>query len=358
MPHHGVFIRDQADAVSRKHEVIVISSKVDYESFKLFSWTTEESVFGKVKEYRVVVNRSIPFINQFNYLVISVWVAFKIARRFRPDLIHGNIAYPGGIWSYALSRITSRPFVVSDHTSRFTDNFRSAFHRILTTFSMRRANRVIAVSAYSAEKIRAVLHRDVDVIPNMIHVNEYAVSPPTRTTVQMGFLGGLSSEIHRKGLDLLIKALAGVQKDYVLHVGGQGKFLEYYKDLARTSGILEKCRFQGFVDHVPDFMRKLHFFVSASRIEAFGMVIVEAMASGLPVVTTNSGGPADFMDETCGVMVPNENVERLREAILWMIDHHGSFDRSKIRMKAVNSFSPEAFLEKIDDLYTLLCPQN
>ena len=354
MPHHGVFVRDQADAVSRHHEVIVISSKVDYESFGLFSWKTEEALFGKVKEYRLVVNRSIPLINQLNYLLISAWVAFKVARRLRPDVIHGNIAYPGGIWAYCLSRLISKPFIVSDHTSRFTDNFRSTFHRILTIFSMRKASHVIAVSTYAAQKMQDILHRPVDIVPNLIHVNEYSLSGSARTPVQMGFLGGLGSEIHRKGLDLLIQALAGIQKDYMLHIGGQGKFLEYYKELARTSGVYDKCRFHGFVGYVPDFMRELDFFISASRIEAFGMVIVEAMASGLPVVTTNSGGPADFVDDTCGRMVPNENVGQLQTAIDWMIDHHRSFDKKEIRMKAIKSFSPEAFLEKIDALYRSL----
>ena len=98
-------------------------------------------------------------------------------------------------------------------------------------------------------------------------------------------------------------------------------------------------------------MGKLHFFVSSSRIEAFGMVIVEAMASGLPVVTTDSGGPVDFMDATCGVMVPTEDTEELEKALNWMIDNFNQFDRNAIRAKAVEKYSEKAFLEKIEKVY-------
>ena len=354
LPHHGVFVRDQAEAVSRKHEVIVISSKVDYNSFRLFTWMTEESLFGSMKEYRVTVCRSLPFVNQINYLLISVWVGYQVAKKFRPDIIHGNIAYPGGIWAYCVSKLISTPWLLSDHTSRFTDNFRSAFHRILTTFPLRKASRVIAVSAYSQKRIQDIIGRKVDIVPNVIHVEEYTIQTWPQKPVQIGFLGGLSSDIHRKGLDVLIKALAGVQKDFVLHIGGTGKYLDYYKEIARTCGILKKCRFHGFVGYVPDFMSTLHFFVSSSRVEAFGMVIAEALASGLPVVVTDSGGPADFISPDLGLMVPVEDVGRLRDSLSWMIDNYHTYNREKIRLKATECFSPEAFLSRIEMIYNAL----
>jgi glycosyltransferase involved in cell wall biosynthesis len=349
MPHHGVFVRDQAVAVSRKHKVAVISSKVDYSSFSLCSWQVKESVHSDVKEYRLVIKRSLPFLNQLNYLLISIWTAWKVSRQFHPDIIHGNIAYPGAIWAYCLSRLLSRPYIVSDHTSRFTDNFRSPFHRVVTLFGMRRARLIVAVSKWAARNIQHIVHKDVQVIPNLIHVDEYSVTAVKQPPVHIGFLGGLGTD--RKGLDILLKSIAPIRRDFILHIGGQGQFLNSYKEMAASLGVMERCRFHGFVDYVPDFMKQLHFFVSSSRMEAFGMVIVEAMACGLPVVTTNSGGPEDFMDDMCGRMVPADDAERLRETIEWMIVHYQTFDRTRIRQKAVDNYSPSAFLAKIDLLY-------
>lgn len=351
LPHHGVFVRDQASTLGKDLEVAVISSKVDYTSFKLFSWRIDESRYEGIKEYRLVINRSIPLLNQVNYLLISIWFAYTIGKKFKPQIVHGNIAYPGGIWAYCTSFLLSCPFVVSDHTSRFTDNFRSAFHRWSTIFSLRRAGKVIAVSSWAAKNITDVIHREVQVIPNLIHVKEYAITDNDEATVQIGFLGGLSSEIHRKGLDILLTAIAPVTKDFVLHIGGQGRYLQHYKDMAQSLGVISKCRFHGFVPYVPEFMRHLHFFVSASRLEAFGMVIAEAMACGLPVVTTDSGGPADFIDVDCGRMVPVGDVQSLRDEIEWMIDHYHTFDRDAIRRKVVEHYSPETFSAAMQKLY-------
>ena len=351
MPHHGVFVRDQANALSKTHEVCVISSKVDYTSFKFFSWRVSESTFEQTKEYRVIVNRSLPFLNQFNYLLLSVVIACRVGRKFRPDIIHGNIAYPGAIWAYCTAFFLSRPFIVSDHTSRFKDNFRSLFHRVVTIFSMRRAQNIIAVSSWAANNIRSLLGCHVDIVPNLIHVREYGITEQHETAVHIGFLGGLSSDIHRKGLDILIKAIAPIEKAFVLHVGGHGKFLEYYMEMARTYGVSEKIRFHGFIPSVPDFMRQLHFFISASRIEAFGMVIAEAMACGLPVISTDSGGPVDFMDDQCGRIVPVEDVEMLSKTITWMIDNYKSFDKDRIRQKIVENYSEEAFTLRMNKLY-------
>ena len=348
-PHHGVFIRDQAWAVSERYDVTVICSKVDYREFKLLSWKIEESTYGKVTEYRIGLKRSIMFINQINYLLVSLWLSYKIAKAFRPDIIHGNIAYPGGIWSYCLARVLGRPFIVSDHTSVFTDNFRSSFHRAFTIFSMRRAAKVIAVSSWAAQAIELHIKRRVEVVPNLIHVDDYLPNGVHDRAAQIGFLGGLST--NRKGLDLLLAAVALIKSDFVLHVGGTGKYLEYYKELARALQVDQKCNFHGFVDHVPDFMKRLNFFISSSRTEAFGMVIVEAMASGLPVVTTDSGGPADFMEPALGIMVPKENVEALKDGIEWMIANYNKFDPNLIRAKVTTNFSPEAFLQRLDRQY-------
>lgn len=349
IPHHGVFVRDQARAISQSHEVTVISSKVDYSTFGLLSWSVKRAVFGKVTEYRLVIRRSLPLLNQVNYLLLSVFFSWKVARAFRPHIIHGNIAYPGGIWSYCLSRLTGVPFIISDHTSRFTDNFRSVFHRGVTLFALRRAKNVIAVSTWAANNIQPHLRRHVDIIPNVIQVNDYSIRVVPRPPVHVGFLGGLST--NRKGLDVLLEAIKGIARDYILHIGGTGKHLDYYKDLARRLGVSHNCRFHGVVEYVPDFMAELHFFVSSSRMEAFGMVIVEAMASGLPVVVTNSGGPADFVTEACGIAVPVGDVDRLRAAIEWMMDYYHTYDAKSIRDKIVRNYAPEVFAGRLERVY-------
>ena len=133
-----------------------------------------------------------------------------------------------------------------------------------------------------------------------------------------------------------------------------GKLFDQYKLLASELGIAERCIFYGFVPHwdVPEFMRRLNFLVSASRYESFGMAILEAIACGLPVVATRCGGPEDFITKECGILVPAEDIAKLREAIEWMMNHHHSFDPPQLKRYVSEQFSAGAIVEKMNAIYS------
>lgn len=351
-PNHGIFVQAQALAVSSQHEVVVISSKVNYGKFGIGSYELKESSIKKVKEYRLVINRSLPIYNQMNYFLISTQIATRIARSFEPDIIHGNIGYPGGFWSWLVSKRVNRPFVITEHTFVY-NNFRTFLHKKLTLFSLRKGAALITVSEKAAKEIQKYLSLNVRVIPNIVDVNAYSIASYPANSMRIGFLGGLSSPNHVKGLDRLMEALAKIKKDYVLYIGGAGVLLDQYKTLASRLGILAKCKFLGFVpvNEVPPFMNQLHFFVNASRFESFGIAIVEAMASGLPVICFDNGGPSDFVNESNGVLLEDQNEQKLKEAIEWMMMNYQNFDREKIRASVAERFSAEVFVARMNVVY-------
>jgi glycosyltransferase involved in cell wall biosynthesis len=281
-----------------------------------------------------------------------VWQTRKIAREFKPDIIHGNIGYPGAFWSWCMSKILRKQFILTEHT-RITNNFRTSIHKLLTLFSIKRAASIVAVSQWHADEIFSFVNHAPVVIPNIIDVEKFRdVRPsPVFPPVQIGFLGGLNT--HVKGLDLLLKALSAIKEDFTLHIGGKGKHLEEYKMMSENLGIREKCLFYGFVRHdeVPEFMKRLHFFVSASRFETFGIVMVEAIACGLPVLATDSGGSREFMQPENGILIPAEDAESLKAGVLKLIDSYQEFNPDQIKSTVAGKFSSDAFLSKINKVY-------
>ncbi|MBS1682688.1 MAG: glycosyltransferase [Bacteroidetes bacterium] len=347
--NHGVFVREQAVALGSVHEVVVISAKIDYQNFGLCSYQFTESVFGNVKEYRLVIKRSLPIYNQLNYFFISRKIALKIAKYFQPDVVHGNIGYPGAFWSWLVSNRLRKPLVITEHTF-VQNNFRSNVHKQLTLFSLRKANAVIAVSNSLASTIEKYAQVKAQVIPNIVEASRFSIEPFPKGKTAIGFVGGLSSPKHVKGLDTLLRVLSQVKKDFVLHVAGDGALMNEYQTRARELSMFEKCKFYGFVDYerIPSFMNQLHFFVNTSRFETFGISIVEAMASGLPVVCFDNGGPGDFVNSSNGILVENQNEEKLKEAIEWMIDNYEGFNREVIRKVMIEKFSREEFIHKMN----------
>jgi glycosyltransferase involved in cell wall biosynthesis len=347
----GAFIRSQAAALSGEHEVVVISAKVNYSKFGLCSFDSEKSFYGKVEEHRIIINRSLPVYNQLNYWFIMFWYSREVIRNFKPDIIHASIGYPGAFWGLLLKRLTGRPYILQEHT-RVKNNFRSLFHKTLTKTGLRKADALVAVGRRLASELEALLNRNVAVIPNVVEVEKFqGLAPVKESGIQIGFLGGMNTPV--KGFDILLKALAGIREDFVLHIGGAGTLENEYKKLAEDLGIATRCKFYGFIpyENIPAFMERLHFYVCSSRYETFCVSLVEAMAAGRPVISTRCGGPEDFVNELNGLLVANENTDALREGIQQMMHTCHDYNAEAIAKYAVDNFSKRSFLQKINSLY-------
>ena len=351
IPNHGIFIRDQADSLAAKgHEVRVICCKVDYGRFGVFSRTVKTITEGNITVTRVMIAGSIPVFNQLNFFAVCLSETMKVIRSFHPDLLHGNIGYPGAFWTWLASRRSGIPWVITEHTL-LHNNFRSPVHRLLTIAFMKRAAQVITVSRHSAAVIRRHTEREAVVIPNIVDFSRFdsIASFPTAPPARIGFLG--SSFFRKKGFDLLMKSVQGIQ-GIELHIGGKDATdHERFLQLAETAKV--PCVFHGALrrDQVPAFMQGLHFFVSASRFESFGVAIAEALACGLPVVTTDSGGPSDFVGEDDGLLVPLDDSQQLGEAIRRMTETYRDYDRKAMRSRVVARFSSATVAAQIEAVY-------
>ncbi len=357
-PNHGVFVRDQAIVLNKFNRVLVVSARIDYSSFGFFSSRREENSYQGVTEISISVKRSFPVFNQLNFFIVVICATLKIAKTFKPDIVHGNIGYPGAFWSWAVSNFLKVPYVITEHT-KITNNFRSRFHKFLTLFGLKRAGAVIAVSAWHAADIKKFTGNDVAVIGNIIQANRFneVNRKQPAQQVHFGILGGLNTNV--KGVDLLLRACAQIREDYVLHIGGTGALLNTYQALADELGIKNKCVFHGFVEYtrVPDFLSRLHFFVSASKSETFGMVMAEAMAAGLPVVATDSGGSTELINSENGKLVSNNDVAALAASIKQMMHEYMTYDPSQIS-KSVERFSEAGFILQIKTIYQQVLVRN
>lgn len=354
-PNHGIFVRDQARALAEVHDVWVISAKVNYSKFSFSDINISQSRTGRLTESFFVVNRSLPVFNQLNFFYRIVRKTLAITKEFQPDIIHGNISYAGGVWSMLTSRSTGIPFIITEHT-RLQNNFRSFFHKHFSLKAIRSANAVISVSRWHADEIFQLTGKKPVIIPNIIDFDRYpsVITRPSDEVFQIGFLGGLDTDV--KGLGLLLKSCSSLTIPFRLHVGGDGQLLEHYKREAEVLGISERCTFYGAIPNanVFQFFSKLHMFASSSRSETFGVAMVEAIACGLPVVATDSGGPGEFITPDNGLIVKNHNAEALTKGIEQVRASYSQYSPEKVRHTVVNRFSKVQFLERINSVYQAL----
>ncbi|NQX88376.1 MAG: glycosyltransferase family 4 protein [Halioglobus sp.] len=114
--------------------------------------------------------------------------------------------------------------------------------------------------------------------------------------------------VRTKGLRDLVRALARLPSDVLVHldVAGQGEELSLCREEARTLGVDDSISFHGQVsrDSVEQLYQRADVFIFPSFREPSGSVVFEALRHGLPVITTDRGGPGYVIDKTCGITVP------------------------------------------------------
>jgi glycosyltransferase involved in cell wall biosynthesis len=139
----------------------------------------------------------------------------------------------------------------------------------------------------------------------------------------------------------------------ILRIGGDGPLRASLAVLAVELGVGHQVEFLGLISReaVQEAMQQADCFVLPSNFETFGVVLIEAMACGLPLVATRSGGPADIVTAENGILVDVGSEEQLAAAMVQMFVSSGAYPRAKVRSYAKSHFGEEAFVRNAVDLY-------
>lgn len=190
-----------------------------------------------------------------------------------------------------------------------------------------RAKTIVAVSEkVKQEVIEIGIHANqVQVILNGVDTTEFYPGTVARTQIKLPadvplalFVGDIRT--NRKNLDTLLCALVQVPS---LHLAVVGKVEgSPYPQMAIHLDLEQRVHFLGYRQDIPNVMRAADLFVFPSRYDPFGMVVTEAMATGLPVITTHTTGASDLVTQDCGIVLSDsENVQELAQALRVLADN-------------------------------------
>jgi glycosyltransferase involved in cell wall biosynthesis len=347
----GIFVREQAEAIATEHKVTVVKCRVDYNKFRpFFSFITNSDSASDYNYYRIVVAKSFPVYNQLNFIISAYLALFRIIVINKPDIIHCHYSYPAGIVAWLIRLRTGIPYIVTEHT-RIKSTFRSVFHKFLSLLALRKASGVIAVSNSLKKELLNEQITKIKVIPNVIKTERFTLAERRADLFTIGFLGSLIS--HNKGLDILLAACRELPFNFKLKIGGAGILQQYYMDLAHTYNLEDKVVFHGAIDpkQINSFYTDINLFILPSRYETFGIVLIEAMAAGIPVIATRCGGPEDIVNDINGLLIEKGNAIQLRDAIIKIHSNYSKYNTHEIRNYVIKTFGFTPFIQRINSLY-------
>lgn len=350
----GTFVQEQVRALGEEHSVIVVYFKVNYSHFAPFAkYSFNKTINGNITEFVVTISKSFPVITQLKYLSNTYrFINNEILKNGKPDIIHSHLVYPAGFLGTIIQKRKKIPNVLTEH-SWISKYFRSWIHKQCVLYTLKNTAAVVCVSKALKDNIDNFCKRNVVVVPNVIEVERFKIFEKTKKGVlNIGLLGGLGNL--RKGLDILLKAVSIIDDtDFLLHIGGEGKLLGHFKKMAKELKVEDRCKFYGEIQpaEVLRFYSSIDLFVLASRDETFGVVIIEAMACGIPVIATKCGGPEEIITNDTGILVEKEDPEALARAISYMSENIGSYNSELIRKYATEKYGKRAFVENITNHY-------
>jgi glycosyltransferase involved in cell wall biosynthesis len=278
-------------------------------------------------------------------------------------LVHAHFTYPDGLAAVLLGRRYGIPVVITEQApwQGWLDRFPAV--RPQAVWAARHCQAHVAVSTYvqrSIERFAGFTPR-LRVIPDAVDGDVFA--PPAgdvqRRANRILFVGAIR---HVKGVDVLVRAmrlLADREEDVELDVIGEGHFESYRRQqadveaLAGQLGLDGRVRFLGRKP-LPELVRAMQesaLLVLPSRAESLGMVLVEALACGTPVVATRCGGPEDIVTEEVGELVPPEDPPALADAILRVLRRREAYDAAVLRRHALDRFGVQSVVARYGRLY-------
>ena len=238
-----------------------------------------------------------------------------VLHRLRPDLLHVNAAFTfGSPYALVAALATRTPYVVQEHLPLPPRHPRLQVP--VKRLTSGRAREHVAVSARAARETETFGGLE----PGRVHVVPNGVPPPSAATAPRRVgpeptVVGVGRLTRQKGFDLLVAAVAELPGVRVVLVG-DGPEREGLEALARRTGLGERLHILGWRSDARAWIAGADVLAAPSRFEAAPLVLVEALAEGAPVVSSDVGGAAEALDDGgCGLLVAPEDVGGLRAAV-------------------------------------------
>lgn len=267
---------------------------------------------------------------------------------------------PAGLLAKEIEARFRIPYVVTEHSTGYArGTIRPRQLEIARTVA-RAAKMRMGVSQPLCELLRVKLGVEAgpwQEMPNIV-AQRFLDHPLHQRPVSDGSFRFVcvASLSKKKGFDDLLVAFAQqfqTDEQVTLDIGGAGAEVQHLMDLTERLGIQNRVRFLGALNRekVLEVMTNADAFVLASHYETFGVVVIEALALGKPVIATRCGGPETIVREKDGLLVPVGEIDALAAAMQELRTNFIRYEAEEIRGSCATRYSEKIVVERLTSVY-------
>lgn len=283
-----------------------------------------------------------------------------------PDIVHAHNALCAGVLAVRLKNNFNIPYVVTEHSSSYARGLLNNSEKAAAKDAFRSADARLVVSpalGYVLEKHIGDSVCPWEWIPNIIDEKfEKADLLKKKQTDQFRFLN-VGSLVEIKGQTDLLQAFAGRFrgiKDVRLRIVGDGPLKGKLELMSERLGLDRQVDFLGQIERerVLSEMQLCDVYVHSSHYETFGVVLIEALACGKPVISTACGGPECIVNDKNGALVPVKDTTAFGEAMERMRRDIGNYDPVMIREDCISRFGEKRIIVELSGIYERIYETN
>ena len=344
---------------SMGHQVHVLYSKYPHEQFN------------------IEVPYEIHWVHHYDLATINLNifsfsnVLSPLAEKEKFDVIHGNAeeAY----WTGKIAKRNKSTYFFTSHTPNIpiTGMLKGMmrpirFLKSINTYFLRQgiieADQVVAFSHFSRDLIMKGINNTcankIKVISPGVESSWFEVERKPSSGSELLFWGRIEEEKGLRELFHALKTVSKIVKDIRLTIVGEGNRLREYKSLVSDLSLTDRVEFAGWLcgTEIQNLTARSSLGIFPSRVESFGLSVVEAMAAGLPVIAASGGAvPENIEQGVTGTLVPVNDADALARAIIFILENvKDAESMAKAAKKGVRQkFSWDKAANKMIDLYEL-----
>jgi glycosyltransferase involved in cell wall biosynthesis len=370
-PVYGSFFREQTHALKRAgHKMGVIkpersSVRLLRDSIAKWPHFIEIENDNGVPTYRhhgMAWVPSMPHRKAFHWY----WAGHSLFKKYcsdhgLPDIIHAHSSLYAGVLGMWLKQRHQLPLIITEHSTAFALKKLKPLEMRFAERAFSSADARIVVSPQLGNLLTTIFGNSIKpwtYIPNAIDNLFANYQPPVFQHDRSEFRWlNIAYLLKKKGQSDLIKAFAAAfknNKKVKLRIAGDGPLENELKNLAAMLGVQDQIKFLGRIDRsqVLDELAASDAFVLSSHYETFGVVLIEALAMGKPVVATACGGPEYIVNKRNGILVPPHHGDQLAQAMTKLKSEISRYDAGSIRQDCIQRFGEKAVVWKIEQIYS------
>ena len=334
--------------LNESHEVVEFEKDGVKTVIFYFKKKVSENIFDKLC-------KSIRFLKYY-------FKAFKyVSKKYgKLDIVHLNILYPVGTIALLYKIFYGIPYVISENWTGYLPSNKVNQGFFIRFISRRIACHASALLPVTEDLKKAMLNEGFKskyfIVPNVTDTQFFQPDLVRAIPLKKIILHVSSLKDEHKnitGLLNVIKRLSLIRSDFELHIVGDGDAKPHI-DTIKILGLDDNTvRFFEVMtpQQIADKMRQSDFFVLFSNYENLPCVIVEAFASGLPVVSSTAGGVAEHLTPDKGILLAPKDEEALFNACNNMLDNLNKYDKEKLHQYALDKFSYESVGRVLTKIY-------